>query len=136
MSQEVSVPGSSWVEIIRRPTLEEFAAAFVEKVVLETSVGSRALVGARAIRYFFDATRAMYETIAFTHEANTGNRSYLEWEGAYQGAAIAGMTILTRNAEGKITSIRLFHRPYDQIIAFSAGLADLLQGKIDPGVFH
>jgi hypothetical protein len=48
-------PGHDWFEIIKRPTQEAFAAAFTEDVVLDTSVASGPMIGAVAIRHFFEA---------------------------------------------------------------------------------
>lgn len=129
MSSTPSAPGSDWVAIIRRPTLDEFSAAFVDDVTLEGSVVPQAVVGAAAISRVFDATRAMYDAIAFVHESNADGRTYLEWEGVYQGAPVAGTTVLTRERPygGRIVSIRLYHRPFAQVVAFSAGLDALLK---------
>lgn len=123
MSQETAKPGAGWLEIILRPTLEMFAAAFTDTVELESSVGRSSIVGVVNLRHFFDATREMYEAIGFVHETSSGSRTVLEWEGRYRGAPIAGATILTRNADGAIEHIDLYHRPFDQLVAFSAELA-------------
>lgn len=135
MTRQNSMPGQDWVAIIQRPTLAEFAAAFTETVVLDTSAGTAGIAGAAAIRQFFDATRGMYDAVAFVHETTAGNRTCLEWEGTFQGAAIAGTTILARDEYGLIESIRLYHRPYAQVLAFSAELARRLEGAIAPGIF-
>jgi len=124
--------GQAWLEIIKRPTQEAFASAFTQDVVLDTSVASAPIVGAVAIRTFFDLTRAMYDEIAFVHETRSDTRTHLEWEGRFAGRAIAGTTILAHDAEGAIESIRLYHRPYEQVVAFSAELARRLAGKVDP----
>ena len=58
-----------------------FAAAFTKDVVLEASVLPRPITGAADVRSFFEATRAMYDTIAFKHEVTVESRTYLEWEG-------------------------------------------------------
>jgi hypothetical protein len=127
--------GATWLEIIQRPSQEAFASAFTADIVLDTSVASAPIVGAAAIRAFFDATRTMYDQIAFVHETRSGTRIHLEWEGRFGGRAIAGTTVLAHNADGKIESIRLYHRPYEQVIAFSAELAHRLTGKVDPQTF-
>jgi hypothetical protein len=127
--------GHAWLEIIKRPSQEAFASAFTKDVVLDTSVASGPIVGAVALRAFFDATRAMYDQIGFVHETSSGTRTHLEWEGRFAGRDIAGATILARNATGAIESIRLYHRPYEQVIAFSAELARRLGGKLDPQTF-
>ena len=38
LSERNLTPGHSWLEILKRPTLEAFAAAFTKDVVLEASV--------------------------------------------------------------------------------------------------
>ena len=127
-------PGRSWLEIIQRPTPEAFAAAFTKDVVLDASVLPRPITGAADVRAFFGATGAMYDAIAFKHELTVGSRTCLEWEGTFQGHDVAGVTVLTKDAAGLIESIRLYHRPYDMVIAFSADLAGRLAGKmtVDP----
>ena len=127
-------PGHSWLEIIKRPTPEAFAAAFTKDVVLDASVLPRSIIGATDVRAFFGATRAMFDAIAFKHEVTVGSRTYLEWEGTFQGHSVAGMTVFTKDTAGLIESIRLYHRPYDMVIAFSTDLAGRLAGKmtVDP----
>jgi hypothetical protein len=49
---------------------------------------------------------------------------------------VAGVTVLTRNAAGKIESVRLMHRPLSMVLAFSAELARRLQGKLDPELLN
>jgi hypothetical protein len=104
-------PGEAWTEIVRRPTLEEFSRAFASDVVLEASVLSRPIVGPMGLWGFFQATRAMYDRIGFTHEIGTKARMCLEWEGVFAGNPVAGVTIITRDDRGANTSVRLHHRP-------------------------
>jgi hypothetical protein len=72
----------------------------------------------------------MYDAINFTHETSAGSRTCLEWEGKFQGRDIAGATILASDASGAIERVQLYHRPYDQVISFSAELSRRLRGKI------
>jgi hypothetical protein len=134
-SPHPTAPGHTWTEILKRPTQEGFAAAFAKNVVIDTSVATRAIVGPVDLRAFFDASRTMYDAIAFTHETNSGLRTCLEWQGQFQGNDIAGTTILAFDATGVIESIQLYHRPYAQVLAYSAELGRRLQGKIDPSIF-
>jgi hypothetical protein len=112
-------PGEAWSEIVSRPTLEEFSRAFASDVVLEASVVSRPIVGPIGLWGFFQATRAMYERIGFTHEIGTKARVCLEWEGVFAGEPVAGATIITQDERGAITSVQLYHRPLDQVVAFA-----------------
>lgn len=128
-------PGQIWLEIVQRPTEEAFAAAFATDAVLDTSIASQPIVGPTGIWRFFEASRTMYDSIRFTHDTSAGSRTCLEWEGKFQGRDIAGTTILAFDANGAITSIQLFHRPYEQVIAYSAELGRRLRDKIDPSIF-
>jgi hypothetical protein len=116
-------PGKAWTEIVRRPTLEEFSRAFAPDVVLEASVLSRPIVGPIGLWRFFQATRAIYDRIGFTHEIGTKVRTCLEWEGAFAGKPVAGVTIITRDDRGAITGLRLHHRPFDQVVAFAEAIS-------------
>jgi hypothetical protein len=129
-----SPPGQTWTEILKRPTQETFAAAFSKNVVIDTSIATRSIIGPVDLRNFFDASRTMYDAIKFTHETNSPSRTCLEWEGKFQGKDIAGTTILAFDVNGAIESIQLYHRPYAQVIAYSAELGRRLKGKIDPSI--
>ena len=135
-SERGDVPGYAWLEIIKRPSQEAFATAFTEDSVLDASVMPRSIIGAADIWALFDATRDMYETIAFKRETITGSQTYLEWEGVFEGAQVAGVTILKRDSAGLIESIRLYHRPIGAVIAFSAELARRLAGKMTTDPFR
>jgi hypothetical protein len=115
-------PGAAWLEIVRRPTLEEFSCAFSADPILEATVVAKPLLGVAAVFDFFCTTRSMYDRIAFVLETRTIARTYLEWEGVFQGKGVSGVTILTYGSEGAIERIRLFHYPYEQQNAFSAEL--------------
>jgi hypothetical protein len=134
-SSQPNPPGHSWIEILKRPTLDAFAAAFTKDILIDTSIATRSIVGPADLRSFFDASRTMYDAINFTHETSSGSRTCLEWEGKFQGKGIAGTTILAFDANGAIESIQLYHRPYEQVIAYSAELGRRLKGKIDPSIF-
>ena len=121
-----TVPGLAWLEILHRPTPEAFASAYTQDAILEASVLRDPTRGAAAIRTVSDATRRLYQQIAFLHEVRSGNRTYLEWEGRFKGRDVAGVTILVHDARGLIESVRLYHHPYDQGVTFSTALASRL----------
>ena len=116
-------PGLAWLEILQRPVLEAFASAFTQDAVLDASVLREPARGAAAIRKVFDAPRGMCEQIAFLHETRSDSRTYFEWEGRLKGHNVAGVTVLVHDARGLIEGVRLHHRPYDQVVAFSTELA-------------
>jgi hypothetical protein len=113
-------PGEAWTEIVRRPTLEEFSRAFASDVVLEASVLSRPIVGPIGLWGFFQATRAMYDRLGFTHEIGTKARMCLEWEGVFAGKPVAGVTSLHGTTAGR-------SRACDYIIAPSIRSLPLLR---------
>jgi hypothetical protein len=49
----------------------------------------------------------MFDAIAFKHEVTVESRTYLVWEGTFQGNNVAGLTVLTKDAAGLIESIRV-----------------------------
>ena len=93
---------------------------------MDGSVLTDTLFGVAEIRRLFDATRRMYDTIAFTSEVKTPARVYLEWEGIFQGGFVAGVTVLTKDSAGLIEHVYLYHRPTGQVLAFSKELQLLL----------
>lgn len=120
-------PGDDWMKIVTEKNLQTFAFAFTTDVRLDLSVANAPIIGSANLRHYFDASRAMFEQIAFSYETTVGARTFLEWEGEYKGRYIAGTTILVRNASGAIESVQLYHRPYDQVVAFAAELARRLE---------
>jgi hypothetical protein len=128
-------PGHFWLEILKRPTQEAFAAAFASNVTLDTSIASRTIIGPADLRHFFDASRTLFDAIGFSHETSSGSRTCLEWEGTFQGRTIAGATVFAFDDNGAIESIQLYQRPYAQVIAFAAEIGRRLKGKIDPSTF-
>src|SRR5580693_3088689 len=101
----------------------------MRKVPNVATVLPRSIIGATDVRAFFRATRAMFDAIAFRREVIVGSRIYLEWEGTFQGNNTAGLTVLTKDAAGLIESIRVYYRPYNVVVAFSADLAGRLAGN-------
>ncbi|MFJ3762658.1 nuclear transport factor 2 family protein [Streptomyces sp. NPDC090080] len=116
-------PGAAWMEIIQRASLEEFAASFTHDARLDLSVADEPLVGPAAIREFFNTTRTMYDSIGFSSETSTAGKTFLEWQGVFQGVDVAGVTVLTLDARDLIESVALYHRPLGQVIAFAEDLS-------------
>ena len=118
--------GNQWLAIISRPTMEAFSAAFTRDVALSLSAAEEPVVGPAAVRRFFNTTQTMYDSFAFVHEARDKTRTYLEWEGRFHGNPVSGATILSYTENGLIREIQLYHRPYRQVLAFAAELAQRL----------
>jgi hypothetical protein len=127
-------PGQDWIAIVRKNGTAEFGKAFAANPTLDASVLNGPCVGVEAIAAFFAATSGgMYETIEFTHETTDGRKTYLEWQGKAFGKHVGGITILTRNNEGLIENIQLYHRPLQVVLEFSRELAKRLEAESRSG---
>jgi len=74
--------------------------------------------------------------LEFTAEATNGATTYLQWDAiAFEGVHVDGITIFTRDADGRIASAAIRHRPRDVVLRFSTTLRDRLAGVIPPGSF-
>jgi hypothetical protein len=136
IQQILDPPGAAWRAIINRDSLESFATAFVRDPVLMASVANAAVYGVAAIRAFFKASASIYETIAFTAEANLARRTFLEWKGsALGGKTIEGFTVINHDAAGLIEKIELYHRPLAAVLAFSDELGRRLSGTLGNQLF-
>jgi len=124
--------GKDWSALVRKNGTEEFRRAFAQDAVLEASVLNGPLVGADQIGTFFAATSGgMYESLTFNGEVVAGDKIYLEWEGRAFGKPLGGVTVITRNGDGLISSVHLHHRPLPVVVLFSKELAARLRGKVD-----
>lgn len=128
-------PGAEWRAVLRRATPEEFAAAFSAGVGLEATVFNGRATGAEALRRFFDATRGMYDSIAFTDQLDDGHQSLLTWRGsAFGGRPLHGATLLRYDRDGLIKEVLLFHAPLAMALDCSAYLSLCLGDSLGPGV--
>jgi hypothetical protein len=119
-------PGGQWLAIISRPTLAGFSTACTPDVVLSLSAAEEPVVGPAPVWHFFTTTRTMYDSFAFVHETRDASRTYLEWAGRYNDNPVSGVTVLSFSESGLIREIELYHRPYGQVLAFAAELAQRL----------
>jgi hypothetical protein len=116
--EQLPYPGEAWTEIVRRPTLDEFSHAFGSDVVLAASVVRHPVVGSIGLWAFFQATRAMYELIGFTHEMGTKARMCLEWEGVFAGKPWPASPSLHETTAGRSRACD-YIIPFDQVVAFA-----------------
>src|SRR5260370_8273395 len=115
-----------WLAIISRPTMEGVSAACTRDLALGLSAAEEPVVGPAAVRHFFNIPRTMYDGFAFVHEARDASRTYLEWEGRFQGSPVSGATILSYSESCLSREIHFYHQPYEQVLAFSAELTQRL----------
>jgi len=92
---------------------------------------AKPVIGAEQVTTVMATASNIYEALAFTHEATNGLRTYLEWEAqAFGGVKLSGITILTKNEQGKIVRAAIHHRPLGGALKFSAELGRRLHGKV------
>lgn len=126
-----------WTTAFAEKSADAFGEAFAEEVVLEASTLVRPIVGREQVKQVMATASGIYESLAFTHESSRGLRTYLEWEAtAFGGMQIQGVTILTKDEDGRIVRAAIHHRPLGAALRFSAELGDRLRGQIDPAHFY
>ena len=132
-----AVPAAQgWTRAFEEKSSTSFGEAFASDVVLEASVMRRPVVGAEQVKTVMGVASGIYEALVFTQQASSGLRTYLEWEAqAFGGEKLSGITVLTRNEEGKIVRAAIHHRPLAGALKFSAEIGRRLKGKVDDGLF-
>jgi pimeloyl-ACP methyl ester carboxylesterase len=134
---DVPVAPQGWTRAFEHKSADAFADAFAPNVVLEASVLAKPVVGVDQVKTVMTAASKIYEALSFRHEAHNDMRDYLEWEvQAFGGEQMRGITVLTKNAEGKIVHVAIHHRPLGGALKFSAELGRVLQGQIHASFFH
>lgn len=132
MSAPTPAPGAAWIEILSRPSLEAFAAAFVAEPRLDALALPHGIVGVAPVRAVFRATRGMYQQLAFVEETRSARRTVLEWQGRFLDADIDGVTVLSHAPGGAIARIQLYHHPRGALDAFAAELQRRLEADFGP----
>jgi pimeloyl-ACP methyl ester carboxylesterase len=131
------VQPQGWTSAFARKSADAFGQAFADDVVLEASVLIRPIEGREQVMRVMGTASGIYESLVFTHEASAGPRTYLEWEAtAFGGVVLRGVTILTKDAGGRIVRAAIHHRPLGAALRFSAELGERLTGTVDRDHFH
>jgi pimeloyl-ACP methyl ester carboxylesterase len=130
-------PPEGWTQAFAAKSGDAFAEAFAENVVLEASALQRPVEGRDLVKTIMGTASNIYESLVFTHEAREGARTYLEWEAtAFGGMKLFGVTILTKNEDGKIARAAIHHRPLGALHALSGELRRRLDGAVDSSYFY
>jgi hypothetical protein len=106
-----------------------FAEVVHEDVILEGSVFPSPIKGREAVRNAIRQSSRLYDRLEFTHETQSTDRTYFEWEGAAFGLPVWGVTAINLGVDGRISRVVLSHRPLDVVVRFSAALAYRLAGR-------
>jgi Alpha/beta hydrolase family len=126
-----------WTRAFADKSEDSFAKAFAPDVVLEASALQRPAEGRDLVKNIMAAASNIYESLVFTHEASQGPRTYLEWEAtALGGLKMSGITVLTKNEDGRIVHAAIHHRPLGALQRFSGELRRVLDGTVDSSYFY
>ena len=129
--------GRNWRDAFAGGTEHGFGVSFADEVVLEASVLAKPLVGRAVVQTVMAEASRIYDSLAFTHEADGAERTYLEWAATMpQSERLFGVTVLTKGDDGAIVHIAIHHRPLGPALRFSRELGVRLAGVVDPSHFH
>ena len=135
-SEKAPAREDSWTKAFSDRSEKSFGEAFAQSVVFDASVLAKRVEGIERVKTILGAASRLYSKLEFTRKATDGNRTYMEWAAeVHDGEAVSGITILTRDSDGKISAIAIHHRPLNGVIHFSRSLASALEGKIEPEMF-
>ena len=134
---EEGVQPQEWTQAFAAKLEDAFGEAFADSVVLEASALRKPLCGRAAVQTTMATASRIYESLVFTHQAENGPRTYIEWKAkAFGVTPIGGITILRKNDAGQIEHIAIHHRPLDAVLAFSAEMGRRTERLIEPGHFY
>lgn len=110
---------------------DAFAAGFADDIVLEASTLAEPINGKQRVAQVLAAASAIYESLEFTAEAHDASTTYLQWKAtAFGGMQISGITILDRDATGKVVKAAIHHRPLGVVLRFAAEIRDRVLEEI------
>ena len=125
-SQTNPVTVAAWWAAVSDDSGNTFAEVVHEDVILEGSVFPSPIKGREAVRNAIRQSSRLYDRLEFTHETQSTDRTYFEWEGAAIGLPVWGVTAISLGVDGRISRVVLCHRPLDVVVQFSAALGDRL----------
>lgn len=122
---------SGWQDGFAQQSRATFADEFADDIVLDATTLTAPVQGRELVATVMATASSIYETLEFTESAHAGATSYLQWRAtAFGGMKIRGVTILDRDADGKVTHAAIHHRPLPAVLRFSAELRDRLSGVV------
>jgi hypothetical protein len=98
-----------------------------DEVRLEGSVFANPIAGREAVRNAMRQSSSIYDRLEFTHQTQSTDRTYFEWEGTALGLPLWGVTAIAVGVDGRVRRVVLSHRPLDLVLKFSAALAHRLE---------
>jgi hypothetical protein len=98
-----------------------------DEVILEGSVFANPIARREAVRNAMRQSSSIYDRLEFTHQTQSTDRTYFEWEGTALGLPLWGVTAIAVGVDGRVRRVVLSHRPLDLVLKFSAALAYRLE---------
>jgi hypothetical protein len=90
-----------WGESLADPSGTDVARIVAPDVVLEGSAFAQPIRGRQAVWATLRAAAGIYDTIAFTSDAEHDDHVYLDWVATGLGLSIAGVTVLHTDHSGR-----------------------------------
>jgi hypothetical protein len=120
-----------WRRSFADQSQSEFAEQLADEIVLEATTLTKPIEGKPSAAIVLATASSIYESLEFTDEAQSASTTYLQWRAtAFDGMRIDGVTVLERDASGKIVAAAIHHRPLGAVLRFSAEIGDRLAGVI------
>jgi hypothetical protein len=107
---------ATWRAAVSDDSGEAFAELAQEDAVLEGSVFPQPIAGREAVRNAMRQSSRLYDRLEFTHEAQSIDRTYFEWEGSTLGLPVWGVTAISLGVDGRVARVVLSHRPPDVVL--------------------
>ena len=108
------------------------ATDLAEDIVFEASAVYRPVRGRAAVSALMKGVAGYYKRLDFTAQTIDGNVTYLQWAGTLpSGTELQGVTVMTRNAEGRIHHVAVHQRPLAALHEFSTNIGELLSSTTD-----
>ncbi len=122
---------AGWRRSFAEKSRDAFADDFADDIVFEATTLAKRVQGKERVATILGAASSIYESLEFTAEAHSGATSYLQWRAtAFGGMEIKGITVLERDARGKVVAAAIHHRPLDAVLRFAAEIRDRAAGTI------
>jgi pimeloyl-ACP methyl ester carboxylesterase len=122
---------SGWRRGFAEQSQATFADEFADEVVFDATTLAKPITGKQQVAQVLATASSIYESLEFTAEAHDGSTMYLQWKAtAFGGTQIRGITILDRDASGKIVTAAIHHRPLGAVLRFATEIRNRLAGVI------
>lgn len=122
---------SGWRRGFAEQSQAAFADEFADEVVFDATTLAKPIAGKQQVAQVLATASSIYESLEFTAEAHDGSTTYLQWKAtAFGGTQIRGITILDRDASGKIVAAAIHHRPLGAVLRFATEIRNRLAGVI------